>query len=91
MTSTGLDEASSTRQSTVAREPLAQASRTCARCGVSITDYRRQAIYCGGPCRAAASRLRSAVETPADPALDREAARPNETAQNRTPGAGASI
>jgi hypothetical protein len=34
--------------------------RTCAFCGKSIEDYRPQAIYCGGPCRAAASRARAA-------------------------------
>jgi hypothetical protein len=34
--------------------------RTCANCGTSINDRRSQAIYCGGPCRAAASRKRAA-------------------------------
>jgi hypothetical protein len=34
--------------------------RTCERCGASLDGYRRQARYCGGPCRAAASRARAA-------------------------------
>jgi hypothetical protein len=34
--------------------------RTCIECGTSIEGYRRQARYCGGPCRAAASRARKA-------------------------------
>lgn len=35
------------------------AVRTCANCGRSIEGHRRQAIYCDGPCRAAASRARA--------------------------------
>jgi hypothetical protein len=34
--------------------------RVCADCGTSLDGYRRQAIYCGGPCRATASRARVA-------------------------------
>ena len=34
--------------------------RACANCGRSIDDRRRHARYCGGPCRAAASRARAA-------------------------------
>ena len=34
--------------------------RGCANCGRSIDDRRRHARYCGGPCRAAASRARAA-------------------------------
>ena len=34
--------------------------RVCAHCGTSLDGHRRQARYCGGPCRAAASRTRAA-------------------------------
>jgi hypothetical protein len=34
-------------------------TRSCARCGRSLDGRRPQAIYCGGPCRAAASRERA--------------------------------
>jgi hypothetical protein len=57
--------------------------RTCERCGASLDGYRRQARYCGGPCRAAASRARAAegsngiVPSPEPSALD-------ESAQKRT-------
>jgi hypothetical protein len=34
--------------------------RACARCGRSVEDYRPQAVYCSGACRAAASRARAA-------------------------------
>jgi hypothetical protein len=54
--------------------------RLCANCGTSIDDYRRQAIYCGGPCRAAASRTRIAgnrekVTTMVEPSSAGESAR----------------
>jgi hypothetical protein len=34
------------------------AERCCAFCGGSMEGRRPQALYCGGPCRADASRLR---------------------------------
>lgn len=34
--------------------------RRCENCGASLDGRRRQARYCGGRCRAEASRLRSA-------------------------------
>jgi hypothetical protein len=37
--------------------------RRCPTCGSSIEDRRKDAIYCGGPCRAEASRER-AVQKP---------------------------
>ena len=80
MHSNGPHEASSTRHSTPARKPLAQPARACARCGVSIVDYRRQAIYCGGPCRAAASRAKRLADSAGDQIL----ALREETARNRT-------
>jgi hypothetical protein len=33
--------------------------RTCAHCRRAIDEYRRDAVFCGGPCRAAASRARA--------------------------------
>lgn len=57
--------------------------RTCAHCGMSIDGYRPQAIYCGGPCRAAASRKR-ATERPRDGQSVSEATAPDQTAHNRT-------
>jgi hypothetical protein len=57
--------------------------RQCECCGQTLDYYRRQARYCGGPCRAAASRARAArrAETPErDPwAVGRQ-----ETAPTRT-------
>jgi len=47
---------------------------------VSIVDYRRQAIYCGGPCRAAASRAKRLADSAGDQIL----ALREETARNRT-------
>ena len=35
-------------------------TRTCLNCGISIEGRRTNAIYCGGPCRAEASRKRAA-------------------------------
>lgn len=35
-----------------------QADRTCGTCGRPLDGYRQHARYCGGPCRAAASRER---------------------------------
>ncbi len=32
--------------------------RTCPTCGAALADQRRDAVYCGGPCRAEASRVR---------------------------------
>jgi hypothetical protein len=32
--------------------------RTCPICGAALDDQRRDAVYCGGPCRAEASRVR---------------------------------
>jgi ribosome-binding protein aMBF1 (putative translation factor) len=37
--------------------------RQCESCGRSIDGYRRQARYCGGPCRAAASCAETARRT----------------------------
>ena len=57
--------------------------RRCQNCRASLDGYRRQARYCGGPCRAAASRARAAersngiVPSPEPRALD-------ESAQKRT-------
>jgi hypothetical protein len=34
------------------------APRTCPVCGAALANRRRDALYCGGPCRAEASRLR---------------------------------
>ena len=34
--------------------------RSCAVCGHLLRDRRSDAIYCGGPCRAEASRERAA-------------------------------
>jgi len=34
------------------------AERTCPICSAPLADRRRDALYCGGPCRAEASRLR---------------------------------
>jgi hypothetical protein len=34
--------------------------RLCAHCGGSLSHRRKDAVYCGGPCRAAASRARAA-------------------------------
>lgn len=31
---------------------------TCAICGASLAGRRQDAVYCGGPCRAEASRVR---------------------------------
>ena len=60
--------------------------RACAHCGGSLDGRRRQAIYCGGPCRAAASRARAAHERPS-PIPGTSARAAVETAQNRTQGA----
>jgi hypothetical protein len=57
--------------------------RTCQHCGASLEGRRRQAIYCGGPCRAAASRARAAERRQ----LAAEVAEPSsarESAQKRT-------
>jgi hypothetical protein len=43
---------------------MSQSQRTRANCGTSIIGYRRQAIYCGGPCRAAASHARASSRAP---------------------------
>ena len=32
--------------------------RVCPVCGAALGDRRRDALYCGGPCRAEASRVR---------------------------------
>ena len=57
--------------------------RVCANCGASLDSHRRHARYCGGPCRAAASRARS-LKRPQDLAPNPEAARRQQTAQKRT-------
>ena len=59
------------------------ALRQCERCGRSIDGRRRQARYCGGPCRAVASRARAARQAET---LGHEVGvgRLEETAQNRT-------
>jgi hypothetical protein len=60
-----------------------RAMRICANCSKSLEAYRRQARYCGGPCRAEASRARAAQRQ--DPTLARDGAtRLEETALNRT-------
>jgi hypothetical protein len=53
--------------------------RICGHCGTSLDGYRRQAIYCGGPCRAAASRSRKAAQVVEHPTL-------TESAPKRTGG-----
>ena len=35
-------------------------TRACLNCGVSMEGRRKNAVYCGGPCRAEASRQRAA-------------------------------
>jgi hypothetical protein len=62
---------------------MAGPDRVCANCGTSIVGYRRQATYCGGPCRAEASRRRHA-QTIDDLTVGVDAAPPQETARNRT-------
>ncbi len=64
--------------------------RTCANCGTSLDGYRPQAIYCGGPCRAAASRKRAAEKSRNGYAAP-EATAPDQSAQKRTQRAGESI
>jgi hypothetical protein len=57
--------------------------RRCECCGQTLDGYRRQARYCGGPCRAAASRVRAAERRePVVPVVESSAAR--ESAQKRT-------
>jgi hypothetical protein len=34
------------------------AERACPICGAALAGHRRDALYCGGPCRAEASRVR---------------------------------
>jgi hypothetical protein len=63
---------------------------TCAQCGISLAGRRPQARYCGGPCRAAASRARS-LRTLQDLAPNPEAARRQQTAQKRTHEARGSV
>jgi hypothetical protein len=36
----------------------ATADRACRVCGAALAGRRRDALYCGGPCRAEASRVR---------------------------------
>jgi hypothetical protein len=57
--------------------------RACEHCGVSVEGRRRHARYCGGPCRAAASRRRAAESRP-DPAPLVEQDHHSESAQKRT-------
>jgi len=57
--------------------------RTCAHCGTSIDGYRSQARYCGGPCRAAASRKRATGRSSAGQLSSEHCAR-EETAHKRT-------
>jgi hypothetical protein len=77
------DSSASGRRTTAGDAAMSPADRTCARCGISLVRHRRQAIYCSGPCRAAASRARAARDRrspiPGEPT--RAAV---ETAQNRT-------
>jgi hypothetical protein len=57
--------------------------RTCEQCGRCIKEKRRQARYCGGPCRAASSRAIAARRPQtAPPVIDLPAVR--QTAQKRT-------
>jgi hypothetical protein len=52
-------------------------------CGASLAGRRRHARYCGGPCRAAASRTRAAERRePVVPVVEPSSAR--ESAQKRT-------
>jgi hypothetical protein len=60
--------------------------RVCIQCGVALCGYRRQARYCGGPCRAAASRARI-VERSNNASQAREPSVLDESAQKRTDGA----
>jgi hypothetical protein len=53
--------------------------RACAHCGASLDGRRRHAIYCGGPCRAAASRARAAERPHSSGHADHR----GETTQNR--------
>jgi hypothetical protein len=62
--------------------------RMCAHCAVPLDGRRRQARYCGGPCRAAASRARAAESTePVAAAVEPNSDR--ESAQKRTQRAAA--
>jgi hypothetical protein len=60
--------------------------RICALCGTSLDGYRAHARYCGGPCRAAASRARAAersnsiVRAPRPSGLDESAQKPTREA-----------
>ena len=65
-------------------------ARACAHCGTSLDSHRRHARYCGGPCRAAASRARS-LRTLQDLAPHQEAARRQQSAQKRTHEARGSV
>ncbi len=38
--------------------PAASAQKSCPVCGAALYNHRRDALYCGGPCRAEASRVR---------------------------------
>ncbi len=60
--------------------------RRCENCAASLDGRRRQTRFCGGACRAAASRTRAALR-PSTPEPNPTVAREDKTARNRTPGA----
>lgn len=57
--------------------------RVCRICGASLAGRRRQTVYCDGPCRAEASRLRAILSgNPSAPY--KSLAERFEVARNRT-------
>ena len=60
-------------------------SRRCRVCGLSLQGRRKDAIYCGGPCRAEASRQRAA-QKPRGPWDDLWDTLIGKTAHKRTGG-----
>jgi hypothetical protein len=64
--------------------------KVCLACGQSLGGYRRQARYCGGPCRAAASRAR-ADESRERVAAMVEPSSAQKSAQKRTDDAGGQL
>ena len=47
--------------------------RVCANCGASLDSHRRDARYCGGPCRSAARHARTALRQEASKPLPQTA------------------
>jgi hypothetical protein len=70
----------SRREASLRRDPRA---RQCCVCGASLRNHREDAVYCGGPCRAEASRLRAILSLSSTAAYASLAER-NEARQKRT-------